>query len=120
MGGSDKRTSAGPGEGSGKGGPGASSSDKPLRVRLSKGRQARNNAQVNEVISRVKSAAKRAARTGRISGASTHHAGRAAGVRIDTGSRQQRVTVKARASPRRVLARRRLCSAMWTTPSATA
>lgn len=100
--GSGKRSSAGPDQGAGKGSQGAGSSDKPLRVRLSKGRQARNNSQVNEVISRVKSAAKRAARTGRISGATTHHAGRAAGVRINTGSRQQRVTIKARvvAAPR--------------------
>ncbi|WFC26922.1 DUF3363 domain-containing protein (plasmid) [Xanthomonas oryzae pv. oryzae] len=100
--GSEKRSSAGPDQRAGKGGQGASSTDKPLRVRLSKGRQARNNSQVNEVISRVKSAAKRAARTGRISGATTHHAGRGAGVRINTGSRQQRVTIKARvvAAPR--------------------
>ncbi|RNK75222.1 hypothetical protein C9391_00030, partial [Xanthomonas vasicola pv. vasculorum] len=94
--GSGKRSSAGLEQGASKGSPGASSTDKPLRVRLSKGRQARNNSQVNEVISRVKSAAKRAARTGRISGATTHHAGRGAGVLINTGSRQQRVTIKAR------------------------
>nr|WP_249255688.1 DUF3363 domain-containing protein [Xanthomonas translucens] len=101
--GSDKSKSAGSDQGTSKGSQdGGGATEKPLRVRLSKGRQARNNSQVNEVISRVKTAAKKAARTGLKSGANRHHAGRGAGVRVDNGSRQQRVTVKARvvASPR--------------------
>lgn len=102
MAGAGNTKSSGPQRGQGEGAAPARSAEAPLRVRLSKGRQARNNAQVNEVISRVKSAAKRAARTGRASGANKHNAGRGAGVRTSAGTRQQRVTVKARvqASPR--------------------
>lgn len=51
MAGIEKRSSSGLDQSAGKGSQGASSTDKPLRVRLSKGRQARNNSQVNEVIS---------------------------------------------------------------------
>jgi type IV secretory pathway VirD2 relaxase len=87
-------------------GDGSGGEQKPLRIRVSKGRQARNTQGTNEVISRVTAAAKRASSSGRGStqsgGAQTHRAGRGAGVQASGGHRQQRVTVKARiqSSPR--------------------
>lgn len=97
------RTSHG-GNGAGSGGAaeGASGAEKALRIRLSKGREARNSPGADQLINKIKSAAKKAARTGRSSGAKTHRAGRGAGVRAGVGSRQQRVTIKARvvAAPR--------------------
>lgn len=77
----------------------ASSAEKPLRVRVSKGREARSKPGTNQVISKIKSATRRASAGGRKAGAATHHAGRAAGLRQNVGSRQQRVTVKARVQP---------------------
>jgi len=77
----------------------ASSTEAPLRIRVSKGREARNKPGTNQVISKIKSATRRASAGGRKAGASTHHAGRGAGVRQTVGSRQQRVTVKARVQP---------------------
>lgn len=87
------------GTGSGRadgGGEGSSGAEKPLRIRLSKGREGRNSPGSEQLISKIKSATKKAARSGRTTGAKTHRAGRGAGVRMRPGSRQQRVTVKAR------------------------
>jgi type IV secretory pathway VirD2 relaxase len=82
---------------------GAGGEEQPLRIRVSKGRPARNAPATNEVISRVTSAAKRATSSSRGSpqsgGAQTHRAGRGAGVQASLGHRQQRVTVKARIQP---------------------
>jgi type IV secretory pathway VirD2 relaxase len=79
------------------------SEEQPLRVRVSKGRPARNAPATNDVIRRVTAAAKRAAagshKTAPTAGAKTHRAGRGAGVQASVGHRQQRVTVKARVQP---------------------
>lgn len=91
------------GQGSSGSGDGGASPEKALRVRLSKGREARNSAASNELISRVRGAAQRAAQSGRGNGKAgatkAHRAGRGAGVRKAAGGRQQRVTVKARVQP---------------------
>lgn len=104
--GSGGGTKGGGGSSSSSGGESTGGTEKPLRIRLSKGRAARNSQGANEVISRVKSAAKRAGQSSHAArhgaGAKAHRAGRGAGVKQNLGNRQQRVTVKARVqqSPR--------------------
>lgn len=78
---------------------GSSGAEKALKIRLSKGRAAGNSRGANQLISKIKSATKKAARAGKSSTAAKHVAGRAAGLRTSAGSRQQRVTVKARVQP---------------------